>query len=804
MVYSYLITAFRNIVRQRLYTIINVIGLATALTVCIFIFLFVRNELSYDTFFNGSERIYRVLGVSEGEPWGRVSIPWREATRESPGIESYTQLWEEQGIVRRDNQGFNETISFADSGFFDVFSFPMKYSDRATALSDIHSAVLSHETAEKLFGPEDPVGKVISVRLGGSFVDFKVSGVAQSIPNNSSIRFSVLIPYSNMKYTFLGMLLPQILTSYCGVSNLGPSDFVKLRTAGDVSGVENALHSLSLRLRSPSQPEIRFVLQPVVRIHLTPGIAANMQRASNPRYALILIGLGILILALSSINFVNLTIARASHRYKEIGVRKVLGASRARLAVQFLADAIVFSFLSLVVAVAATELFLPAFDRIAGKHLTFISTGDWGTLLGVMGIALLVGLISGLYPALYLSRFAAADVLKGQQKMSGKGIGTKAVMSFQFMVSAGLATCAVIMMEQMSYLHSKDLGYDKENIVVVSDPSLNKAQGIAAGSQAMPIKTFMDQISGFNGVRSVTCSSEMPGHYVEFLTKVGGGGTSTLANVYTVGPGYVRTLGLHIVAGRDFSTAISSDTTEDIIVNETLVRELGLKQPLGKLVECPYPLLKGGRGRIVGVVNDFNFESLDKRITPVVMTFSLSTGRNYVMVRLRRGDKSSDIAFLKKTWQSVYPGMPFDYRFLDDYLNSLYSNSERWSAIIDYSAGFAILVALMGLFGLTSYTLEKRTREFGIRKILGAGTGDMRKLIYREFVSLVILSSALACPAAWYFMHKWLQNFAYRIDVTIWPFLLASAAVLLATLMVTFIHVVRAFRTNPVEALRYE
>lgn len=801
---NYLRTAFRNIVRQKLYAVINLAGLAITLTVCIFIFLFVRNELSYDTFFRDYQRTYRVLGDSRAEVWGRVNIPWQEAAREAAQINSFTRIWEENGIVKRNDLGFKETLSLVDSDFFNVFSFALTYGNPSTVLQDIHSVVLSREMAEKLFGSQNPVGKSISIQIGFSFKDFIVSGVAARIPANSSIRFSVLIPYSNVKYTLLGMLPPQMAASMWGVSNLAPSAFVKLKSSSDQNAVERLLQILMKDYLSPYSAKTHFILQPISNIHLSPDIAWNVQKASNPVYLFILLVLGVLILLTSSINYINLTIARSSHRFKEIGIRKVIGASRRRLTLQFMSEAMILSFSSLLIAVASTEFLLPAFNQLTGKDLTYSFYGDGFTIIGLIVMAILVGLVSGGYPALYLSRLNPAEILKGEQKLSGRKPMTRIMIVFQFVISAGLLISAAIMLEQFNYMQSKDLGLDKENVLVITNPLLNNNDVYSMLLANTSIQTFMNEISNYNGIIGVTCSSEMLGQNLQYMTGTTYGNDTCGANGFTVGQGYLNTLGIKLIAGRNFSEHIASDTTDNVIVNETLVRELHISQPLGELISCPYPTARWGQVRIIGVVKDFNFESLNRRISPAVLKFSLFSGRNYIIVRLRSGNTFSTMSFLRKKWNEILPGMPFEYNFLDDYLNSLYSNAERWHWVIDYSATLAVLIALMGLFGLASYSVEKRTKEIGIRRILGARSSDIVRLIYREFFLLVLVASVLACPMAWYLMHKWLQDFAYRIDITVWPFLVTSLAVLLATLLVTLVHVVSAATANPVEALSYE
>ncbi len=804
MLRSYLITAFRSIVRQKLYAIINLAGLAITLTVGIFIFLFVRNELTYDTSFNGYQRTYRVLGDLHAGLWGRVGVPWTEAGKDLPGIDSYTRLWEEQGIIRRDNSGFKETVSLVDSGFFGVFPFPLTYGNCSTALQDIHSVVLSQEMAKKLFGRENPVGKSVSIQLGFSFRDFVVSSVAARIPDDSSIRFAVLIPYANVKYTALGSLFPQFITSNWGVSNLSPSAFVRLKSSADKDNVENTLDTFMKSYLSPYFAGLRFVLQPVQEIHLTPNIAWNMQKANSPVYLYILLVLGMLILLVSSINYVNLTIARTSHRFKEIGVRKVIGASRRKLIAQFMSEALILSALSSVLAVAATELLLPSFNRLTGKEMTFGLLGGWQTVAGVAAITLLVGLVSGSYPALYLSRLNATGILSGTQRLSGKKPLTSMTIVFQFMVSAGLLVCAVIMLEQFNYIQSKDLGFDKENLIVISNPFLNNNGVYMENLANESLAAFMNEMSRYSGVVDITTSTDIPGRNFRYTAAAACGIDTSDAFVYDVGRNYLKTLRIELTAGRDFSERVASDTTDNVIVNETLVRALHINDPVGKLISLPYSQGTWKQLRIVGVMHDFNVESLNRKISPVVLEFSPYQSSNYIIARLRPGEVFSTMSFMKQEWNKTLPGMPFDYNFLDAYLNSLYSSAKRWQTIIDYSTLLAVLIALLGLFGLASYSVEKRSREIGIRRIMGAKSGNVLKLIYGEFFWLVVIAAGLACPAAWYFMHKWLQGFAYKVDVTIWPFLISSGAVLLATLVVTLLHVVRAATANPVESLRYE
>ena len=807
MISSYLRTAFRNMRRQKLYTAINLIGLSVTLMVCILIFLFVRNEFSYDTFFKDHQHIFRVLGVSRGVTWGRVNIPWGEAVKEIPQINSFTRIWEEEGIVKRENVGFKETVTMVDSDFFKAMPFPLEYGNPSTALDDIHSVVLSWEMAEKLFGSQNPIGKTVSIEVGFSFRDYIVSGVAAKIPFNSSIRFAALIPYSNVKYTLFGIFVQKFVSSAggWGVSNVAPSVFLRLNNSSDKQSVENLLQILMKDYLGRYQlGKTRFVLQPISDIHLSQDIAWNMQRASSPLYSYILLGLGLLILIVSSINYVNLTIARTSHRFKEIGVRKVIGASRRELISQFMGEALILSTLSLVIAVAATELLLPAFNHLTGREIIFSLFGDWLTIAGLLVITLVLGIVSGSYPALYLSRLNVTGILSGNQKMSGRKTVTRVITVFQFVVSAGLLVCAAIMFQQFNYMQSRNLGFDKENVLVISNPFLNNNGVYMENLANSSLTTFMSEISRSSGVVGVTSSTDMPGRSFKYTAGAAFGKDTCDAFVYTVGRNYLKTLRINLTSGRDFSERFATDTTDNVIVNETLVRELHISRPVGKVISLPYSQGKWRQVRIIGVVHDFNYESLNRKISPVVLDFSPYRSCNYVIARLKSGDIFSTMSFIRREWNKVLPGMPFDYNFLDDYLNSLYSSAERWHKIIDYSTTLAILIALMGLFGLASYSVERRTKEMGIRRIMGAKSRDVLVLIYGEFFWLILVATVLACPAAWYFMHRWLQDFAYRIDITIWPFVFTSLAILLATLVVTMVHVVRAARANPVESLRYE
>lgn len=803
MIKSYLVTGFRNIARQKLYSAINLAGLAITLTVSIFIFMFVRNEFTYDTSFQNYQNVFRVLGNSYGRTWGRANIPWGEAAKEIPQIESYTRIWEERGIVRRGRAAFKETVSFADSGFFDVFPFPMRFGDPSTALTGINSAVLSETLAKKLFGSENPVGKEIKVQVGGTLRDFNISGVTATQPGNSSIVFSILIPYFNVKYTMFGGFLLHYGGAW-GVSNVAPSAFVRLRSTTEKTAATNLLNTMMSGYLSAEAGKVSFALEPIDKIHFDTSVAFNMQKSSDPRYAFILIGLAALILLTACINFINLTISRSTHRFKEVGIRKVMGGSRRDLFFQLMTEATVLSFGALLIALVSVELFLPGFERMTGKSLASPLGWNWIVLSGLVILTAAVALVSGGYPAAYLSRLGTTEVLKGGKKLSSRKGVTRSMIVFQFVVSAGLLISAAVMYRQLNYIQTKNLGFDKENVVVINDPFVNDASGYQGWYDDAQTKTFMERISGYTGIEGVTSSSEMLGRKLAFQTAAVFRTDTVRSSVFAVGSGYIRTMGMKLLEGRDFSQAMSSDSTDNVIVNETLVRQLRIKRPLGRIIRCPYPGLSKSGVKIVGVVKDFNFESLAARVSPCILAFRPSTGWNYVIVRIRPRDVFSTMSFLKTEWEKVLPGMPFNYSFLDDYLDSLYSGAERWDSIIGYSAAFAVLIALMGLFGLASYAVEKRSKEISIRRIMGAKSGDIAGLVYREFFIMVLASSVLACPAAWYIMREWLQDFAYRTALTAWPFVGTCVLILLLTFGITIFHVLRAGTMNPIESLRYE
>jgi putative ABC transport system permease protein len=802
MLKNYLKTAWRNLLRQKLYAFINVLGLAVGLAFCTLIFLYVRDELTFDRFHTMKDRIYRVYQTDFNPDGSAVRngswlpIPLGPAMKtDLPEVEEFIRFKQKPCIVRAGAETVAEEILFADAPIFDVFSFPLLKGDPKTALAGPDMVVISETLARRYFGDKDPIGQHLSIRLKDRFEDFVVTGIAKDLPGNSSIRFDLLAPFPRLMQLdaeavdnwhwnsyFTYVMLKEGVSQDDVEEKLGtfrekyyPNEARDLREEGRWSG---------------DGIPVRFHLQSLTDIHLNPEIGGDPP-PSNPLYSYILGSIALGVLLIACINFMTLAIGRSAGRAREIGVRKVVGAKGRQLKLQFWSEALILSVVALVVSLMLAGFFLPVFNQLADKTL-HLDLADPAVLLSLSGLVLLTAILAGSYPAILLSSLRPVETLRKSLKLGGSNVLTRSLLVVQFALSVFLIISTIVILDQLNHIRTKNLGFDKEHVVVIPVQGLD-------GQRLL--RLFRNELADFNGIAGVTGINNAFAHGEwgwGFTYK----GEEKEVYVYRVDTDFLEVLKMDLVAGRNFNQSFATDSTHAVIINEAMAREFGWREPVGQVVAGLYE--EPSRDpTVIGVVRDINFRSLHLPVQP--MMISLSLDRFYfLLARIRPDNMPGALAALGAVWEKAAPDLPFTYTFLDDDLDRQYRAEERWGRIVGYGSFFAILVACLGLFGLAALTVAGRTKEIGIRKVLGASITGVTTLISKRFAGLVLIGVVLAAPAAYLVMNRWLQNFAYRIEIGWSVFFLAGGLALVIALLTVSAQALRAALANPVDALRYE
>jgi putative ABC transport system permease protein len=806
MLKNYIKIAFRNLRKQKLYSLINILGLALGLAFCVLVLLFINDELTYDHFHEDKDRIYRLFRepVVENSPIDRelyMPIPTGPSMKaDFPEVEEYVRLTPfGTNVVRHEGQLYDqEDIVFSDPQVFDVFTFPMVAGNAKAALTDPYSTVITEEVARKYFGKTNAVGEVLPIRLNGQFYDFTVTGVARSIPSNSTIQFQVLLPHQTLVNTF---------DAYGRVENRWDATrlitYVRLQEGANVENVRTGLpqfmqtHMGAIfdemreqgRLKTEG-PSIIYQLQPLLDIHLNPDVPGGFSAPSNPTYSYILGGIALAVLLIACINFMILAIARSAKRAKEVGMRKVAGAQRTQLMTQFWGEALLLCFVAFACGIGLAEMLLPVFNELSGKELSLMNTLSNGLMMPAVLVAifLLTGFIAGSYPALILSGFPPIESLKEKVALGGSNNFTKSLIVVQFGLSVFLVISTLVMSDQLNFMRDKNLGFQGEQVVVIPINGLDGERTLNLYRDAMQNETGVISISGVN-------TAFDQGNWRRGFDYQG---ELKQVAVFRIDPQFIETMRMQIAAGRDFDPARASDSTKSIIVNEAFLQEFGwTENPIGRVLEVDWDGLVNPR--VIGVVENFHYRSLRNQVEPAMMyTNSMDPILN-LMVRIRPENMSETIDQLRATWNGITNEVPFNYRFLDDGMDQLYQSEEQWSEIVAYGSFFAIFVAGLGLFGLAGIVAVRRQKEIGIRKVLGATVSGIVALLSKDFARLVLIAIVIAAPIAYYVMQQWLQNFAYRIEIGIGVFLLAGFSALAVALATVGWQALKAAFTNPVK-----
>lgn len=803
MLRNYFKVILRNVNRNKGYSLINIAGLAIGMACCILIAMWLVDELSFDRYHENADRIYRVGhvltlgGNSRSAPL--VSLPMAPAmVDEFPEVINAVRFSKSGRTSVRygDMVFYEEGILFADSSVFDIFSFTLVEGDPANALAAPYTAVLTETTARKYFGDENPLGKTI-IYSGNK--NYTVTGVVQDVPRNSHFTFDILCSYMTLTEESWRLQWGNIV-DYAYILLEKDADYRALEAKLPVLIDKNFGEQLK-----QIGADIKLFLQPLMSIHLHSHMMGELGSNGNIVYIYLFSGIAVFILLIACINFINLATARAANRAREVGMRKTFGAIRGNLIRQFLSESILFSLLAVILALLLLELFLPLFGSITGRQLNIDFWRLPWFIPGLMGLVLLVGLAAGSYPAFFLSAFQPIKVLKGDLKSGRTGARLRSILVvFQFTIAVVLIAGTIIIYNQLNYVRSVDLGFQQEQVVVI--PYMEKFR-------LSQQESLMKELSSLAGVADVALSSRVPGRRVSmqnFLPEGFSEDQSQLIGVMKVDENFLSTMGIELAAGRNFSEAITSDSVESVIINETAAAKFGWTEAVGKVIKEPNMASEEGGyvpNQVIGVVKDFHFSSLHEPIEPLIIVYKyepwLETIR-YLLVRLAPGNIRHTLDLIKDRWSAFTPGLPFDYYFLDESFARQYREDERLGNLVLSFSLLAVLIGCLGLLGLSSFMAEQRTWEIGIRKVLGASITGIVRLLLREFTFLVLVANVIAWPVAYLVMKRWLEGFAYHVDIGMGVFVLTALFSMVIAVITVGYQAVKTAVLNPIEALRQE
>ncbi|HXR84409.1 MAG TPA: ABC transporter permease [Hanamia sp.] len=801
---NYFKTAFRNFRRNKVFSFINIIGLAIGLTCFMLIAVFVYNELNYDKYPADAKNIYRVnlsvTGNGDVAVYPNVDIAVGAGMKDAfPEIKAFTRISPATDFVKYDNKQFKEELlAFADSDFLQIFSIPLIEGSNKNALTQPNTVVISKAFAKKYFGNDEAVGK--SLTIGTHDALYKITGVFDKVPDDSHFHFDAFISLStfhitNPTWSNLGFYTYLVLNKNADPSKL-QAKFPQLVAKYVVPEVQHDM-GISLAEAQKSVNTFVFSLQPLTDIHLYSHTKYELEPNGDIQYVYIFSALAIFILLLACVNFTNLSTARGVKRAREVGIRKVMGSLKKQLVFQFISESVLLTFFAMLCAYILIFIFLPYFNQLAEKNISFTYFLQPPSILAMVGISMLTGILAGIYPAFFLSSFNTIKVLKGSSAQGSQKTPLRSgLIVFQFFVSTALIIATIIVYQQLHYMQNKKLGYDKNQVLYLPDARL-----LGKNQDA-----FEQEILKDSRVVSASISRYVPGGKMLDGTQIypknetaNENSAEIHSNIYHIDYDYVRTLGIHMIKGRNFSKDFPTDSSA-VIINEAAVRQLGWSgtNPIGKTI------VRSGQQqmKVVGVFADFNYASAKQEIAPMMMML----GGNYggLIIKIKTTDVKGFLADLNKQWRAFNPAGPLEYNFLDEQFAKLYASEQHTQKIFTAFAVLAIIIASLGLFGLSAFVIEQRTKEIGIRKVLGASVQNVLLLVSKEFLVLVGIAFLISVPVTWFAMHKWLQDFAYRIHISIWIFGLTGIAVLLIALITISFQAIKAAIANPVKSLRSE
>ncbi len=777
---NYLKIALRNIRKHKGYSFINIAGLAIGMAACILILLWVQDELSYDWFHKNADQIYRVVFADETYDQIRhysVTPPAlaKAMKKDFAEIIQTTRFdSEENMLVLFGENKFKATVGFTDAEIFAIFTIPFVKGNPQTALKNKNSVVITEKIAAKFFGQEDPINKVITLN---NQIDFSITGIIKDAPSNSSLQFELLTQFEHLEE-----LTGQGNTS--SWQEFGFKTYVLLTKHTSIPDFNKKISDFLLKSNKYTWKP-RLYVQPLTDIHLH-----DLNGGGMIVYVYIFSIIATFILFIACINFMNLATARAAIRSREIGLRKVVGATKLKLVLQFYGESIFMSFLSLFVSLILVELLLPIFNDLSGKTMSLNLTVNFQLFIFLAGITLITGIVSGSYPALFLSSIQPITTLKGS-RLAGSSFLRKTLVVFQFTLSIILIIATIVVSNQLEYIRNQDLGFNKEHVLFVPlnrelKPKFDAVKNeLLQNPQVLTVTATSNKI----GIRQLGSTD---------LNKWEGnnGEKALLLNMLSTSYDFLETFDIEMAAGRYFSKEFVSDTA-GVILNETAIKEMGLENPIGKHIFEDNPNI------IIGVVKDFNFESLHSKIKPLGL-FLVSDWYEYIAVKIKAEDIPATLGYIKKVNEKFAPGFPFEYQFLDEEFDNMYRSEQRAGKIFNYFSILAIVISCLGLFGLSTFMIERRIKEVAIRKVIGATVPNLILLNFKEFIRWILIANLFAWPVAWFIMKKWLQDFAYQVNIGILVFIFSATLVLLIALVTVSYQSIKAALANPVESLRYE
>jgi putative ABC transport system permease protein len=802
---NYINSAFRNILKNKFYSALNIIGLTVGLVSTIFILLYIRDELSFDKYNTNYKRIYRLesdfrIGEKH-DKFAITSFPLAPALKlEYPEIESFTRMFRNENmLIRCNNKEFYENnIWFTDSTHFSIFSCKFIYGSPGKALCEPNTIVLTQKLAKKYFGSENPLGKLIYTNGNTSY---KVSGVIENLPGNTHIQYDGLISMSTVA-KFIGFerfnsMQPEAFW------NVNPFSFILLKPNVQIETLLQKSPEFYKKYMETIGKQInanfKLMATGLGQIHLHSTLTAD-EPTGNIFYVYIFSFVAFFILLIAAINYMNMATAKSTNRAKEVGMRKVIGAYRVQIQRQFLFESVVLAFISLIISLFLIQSFLPMFNTLTDKQMSFGIISDPLISVGILLITLLVGLISGSYPAFYLSSFIPAVVLKEKNKVGRKNaLLRKILVVFQFVISIFMISSTLIVSSQFRFFQNKNIGFDKENLLFTQIQDTTFAKSIPA---------FKQELLKNPDIIGVSTSFGLP--YNNFSIQVmrveNGGKMQEIAlNNIIADYDFIKIMGMQIVKGRDFDKTRGTDLQKAVIINETAAKKLGWIEPLGKKIQ--YDLNLDGTAnrntRVIGVVKDFNYISLHNQIEPMVIFLQQRPG-GYLTIKIKEGTINKSLGYINGVWQKFGVKNPFDYKIMTDSYNTVYAHEKKLTQIFTVFSVISLFIALLGLLGLASFVTEQRTKEIGIRKISGASVASITGMFYYEFSLLLGIAFVIASPISYFFLSNWLEKFAYHVTVSPITFLLSGIIAWVVTMLAISFHTLKAATENPVKAIKYE
>ncbi len=793
---NYFKIAWRNLSKRFAFSLINTLGLSVGLACCMLILLYAKDEVSYDRFHANKVEIYRLVATST-TPKGEVNnlavtgmVPGPAFKDNIPEIKAFVRIQGDGFAVKKGVDIFQQPVLNVDSNFFSVFSFPLKAGNPQTVLNDPYSIVLTEETAKKYFGTTEALGQQLQMKTDDStFKPFTVTGITAAVPQNSSIKFDMLVPMSFRRLqgndnSWINFYLNTFLLLPEGVKlQQVESKLAKVYATEASTQLKEAEEKYDLK------EKIRFGLQPLLDIHLSKDYKAEngLTGASNPLYSYILSGIALFVFLIACINFVNLTIAGSLKRAKEVGVRKVVGSQRRQLVVQFLSESFLLTFISFLLAILLVNLLLPFFNIVSNKALAFSYLLDVKLISVFIAMFLLTGLLAGFYPAVVLSRFTPVETLYGKLRFGGRNYLLRGLIVVQFALATFLIIATVIVYSQFRYLTGFNLGYNDKNVAVIKAGRFDRYKYEIVKAELLHNPAIL------------SISADQGGRW-ETVAHINGDVEATF-NMKIIDENYLPMLQIPIVQGRNFLKGISSDTANGVLVNEAFVKMAGWRQPLGEVIDFFY---HNKKYNVLGVVKDYHFAALNEAIKPQIFLSNPEYSLQDVYVKINPQKTAEILPFLQSIFKQLFPFQPYEYKFKDAENATQYEAEAKWKQIISFGAILTIFISCIGLLGLSMLAAEKRTKEIGIRKVLGASVATIVRTLSIAFLKLVLLAAVIAIPFAVWLSQRWLKNYPYRVTLNGWMFGGATVLILLVAAATISIQAVRAAVANPVKSLRTE